>query len=57
MDIVITGIKINNNNRDTHVSNMSELFKNIKAKFNSLILIKAAQISNTYVSIIKLKFH
>ena len=55
MDIVITGIKINNN-RDTHVSNMSELFKNIKTKFNSLILIKAEQISNTYVPIIKLKF-
>lgn len=55
MDIVITGVN-NYDNKDKHISNLTELYNKIKSEFSSQILTMSKQILFTQVPIIKLEF-
>lgn len=56
MDIVITGIN-SYGNKQTHETNISMLFENIKEQFDSSLMPKSQKILNTKVPIIKLTFN
>ena len=56
MDIMITGIN-SFGNKDSHLSNISMLFDNVQASFDSKLMVKSQKILQTQVPIIKLTFN